>query len=38
MTVPVDPPSFDSSGIDTEADISRVEALIAAHGDPTPPL
>ncbi len=38
MTVPVDPPLFDSSGIDTEADIARVEALIAAHGDPTPPL
>ena len=35
-TVPVDPPIFDSSGIDTEADIQRVEALIAAHGDPTP--
>ncbi|WP_029547829.1 3-deoxy-manno-octulosonate cytidylyltransferase [Sphingobium yanoikuyae] len=38
MTVPVDPPVFDSSGIDTEADIQRVEALIAAHGDPTPAL
>ena len=37
-TVPVDPPRFDSSGIDTQADISRVEALIARHGDPTPPL
>lgn len=37
-TVPVDPPLFDSSGIDTEADIARVEALIARHGDPTPPL
>ena len=36
MTVAVDPPRFDSSGIDTEADISRVEALIALHGDPTP--
>jgi 3-deoxy-manno-octulosonate cytidylyltransferase (CMP-KDO synthetase) len=36
MTVPVDPPLFDSSGIDTEADIARVEALIADHGDPTP--
>lgn len=36
-TVAVDPPLFDSSGIDTEADISRVEALIARHGDPTPP-
>ncbi|EPR16844.1 3-deoxy-manno-octulosonate cytidylyltransferase [Sphingobium indicum IP26] len=35
-TVPVPPPVFDSSGIDTEADIARVEALIAAHGDPTP--
>ncbi len=38
MTVAVDPPRFDSSGIDTEADISRVEALIALYGDPTPPL
>jgi 3-deoxy-manno-octulosonate cytidylyltransferase (CMP-KDO synthetase) len=38
MTVAVDPPRFDSSGIDTEADIARVEALIAAHGDPVPPL
>ena len=38
MAVPVDPPSFDSSGIDTQADIIRVEALIAQHGDPTPPL
>lgn len=38
MTVPVDPPVFDSSGIDTDADIARVEALIARHGDPTPPL
>lgn len=37
-TVPIDPPLFDSSGIDTEADITRVEALIALHGDPTPPL
>lgn len=37
-TVAIDPPRFDSSGIDTEADIARVEALIAAHGDPTPPL
>lgn len=37
-TVPVDPPLFDSSGIDTEADIARVEALIARYGDPTPPL
>lgn len=35
-TLAVSPPSFDSSGIDTEADIVRVEALIAAHGDPTP--
>jgi 3-deoxy-manno-octulosonate cytidylyltransferase (CMP-KDO synthetase) len=35
-TVAIDPPLFDSSGIDTEADIQRVEALIAAHGDPTP--
>jgi 3-deoxy-manno-octulosonate cytidylyltransferase (CMP-KDO synthetase) len=38
MTVSVDPPRFDSSGIDTEADISRVEALIALYGDPTPTL
>jgi 3-deoxy-manno-octulosonate cytidylyltransferase (CMP-KDO synthetase) len=38
MTVAVDPPRFDSSGIDTEADIARVEQLIADHGDPTPPL
>lgn len=36
MTVAVDPPVFDSSGIDTEADIVRVERLIAEHGDPTP--
>lgn len=35
-TVAIDPPRFDSSGIDTEADITRVEALIALHGDPTP--
>ncbi len=38
MTVPVDPPLFDSSGIDTQADIARVEALIARHGDPVPAL
>ncbi|MET0249999.1 MAG: 3-deoxy-manno-octulosonate cytidylyltransferase [Sphingobium sp.] len=37
-TVAVPPPVFDSSGIDTQADIVRVEALIAKHGDPTPPL
>ncbi|BAV64694.1 3-deoxy-manno-octulosonate cytidylyltransferase [Sphingobium cloacae] len=37
-TVPVASPLFDSSGIDTEEDIARVEALIAIHGDPTPPL
>ncbi|MCP1468351.1 3-deoxy-manno-octulosonate cytidylyltransferase (CMP-KDO synthetase) [Sphingobium sp. OAS761] len=37
-TVAVPSPLFDSSGIDTEADIARVERLIAAHGDPTPPL
>jgi 3-deoxy-manno-octulosonate cytidylyltransferase (CMP-KDO synthetase) len=36
MTVEVQPATFDSSGIDTEADIARVEALIAAHGDPHP--
>lgn len=35
--VPVAPAAFDISGIDTEADIARAEALIAAHGDPTPP-
>lgn len=34
MTVEVQPATFDSSGIDTEADIARVEALIARHGDP----
>lgn len=34
VTVPVDPPLFDSSGIDTEADIVRVEAMISTHGDP----
>ena len=38
MTVAVDAPRFDSSGIDTEADISKVERLIAEHGDPTPAL
>lgn len=38
MTVPVEAPRFDSSGIDTEADIIRVERLIAEHGDPTPAL
>lgn len=27
-------PRFDSSGIDTSADIARAEALIAEHGDP----
>ena len=27
-------PRFDSSGIDTAADIARAEALIAEHGDP----
>jgi len=37
-TIPVPPPLFDSSGIDTEEDIARVEALIAMHGDPTPLL
>ncbi|SCW77097.1 3-deoxy-manno-octulosonate cytidylyltransferase (CMP-KDO synthetase) [Sphingobium faniae] len=37
-TVAVPPPLFDSSGIDTPEDIARVEALIALHGDPTPPL
>lgn len=36
MTVEVQPAAFDSSGIDTEADIARVEALIAEHGDPHP--
>ncbi len=33
-TVEVQPATFDSSGIDTEADITRVEALIAKYGDP----
>ncbi|AMK18927.1 3-deoxy-manno-octulosonate cytidylyltransferase [Sphingobium sp. MI1205] len=33
-TVSVEPPRFDSSGIDTEADIQRVEAWIAEYGDP----
>lgn len=28
------PAKFDISGIDTEADITRAEALIATHGDP----
>lgn len=32
--VEVAPPRFDISGIDTAADITRAEALIAAHGDP----
>ena len=32
--VAVAPSRFDISGIDTEADIARAEALIAAHGDP----
>ena len=32
--VAVEPAAFDISGIDTEADIARAEALIAAHGDP----
>lgn len=36
MTVEVQPAAFDISGIDTEADIARVEALIAEHGDPHP--
>lgn len=35
-TVEVPPAVFDSSGIDTEADITRVEGLIAKHGDPYP--
>jgi len=35
--VPVAPARFDISGIDTEADIARAEALIAAHGDPHHP-
>ncbi|MES3151419.1 3-deoxy-manno-octulosonate cytidylyltransferase [Sphingomonas faeni] len=33
-TVEVAPARFDISGIDTEADIVRAEALIAEHGDP----
>ncbi|MEG3167434.1 3-deoxy-manno-octulosonate cytidylyltransferase [Sphingomonas sp. LB3N6] len=32
--VEIPPARFDISGIDTEADIVRAEALIAAHGDP----
>ncbi|KQN15555.1 3-deoxy-manno-octulosonate cytidylyltransferase [Sphingomonas aurantiaca] len=32
--VEIAPARFDISGIDTEADIVRAEALIAAHGDP----
>jgi 3-deoxy-manno-octulosonate cytidylyltransferase (CMP-KDO synthetase) len=32
--VEVAPARFDMSGIDTEADIARAEALIARHGDP----
>lgn len=32
--VGVAPPAFDSSGIDTAADLARAEALIAEHGDP----
>lgn len=32
--VEVAPATFDLSGIDTEADIARAEALIARHGDP----
>lgn len=32
--VEVAPAGFDISGIDTEADIARAEALIAEHGDP----
>lgn len=34
VAVEVAAPPFDSSGIDTEADILRAEALIAEHGDP----
>lgn len=33
-SVEVEPARFDISGIDTEADITRAEALIALHGDP----
>jgi 3-deoxy-manno-octulosonate cytidylyltransferase (CMP-KDO synthetase) len=32
--VAVEPAAFDISGIDTEADIVRAEALIAQYGDP----
>ena len=32
--VEVAPAAFDISGIDTEADVARAEALIALHGDP----
>jgi 3-deoxy-manno-octulosonate cytidylyltransferase (CMP-KDO synthetase) len=34
--VAVSPARFDISGIDTEADLVRAEALIAEHGDPCP--
>jgi 3-deoxy-manno-octulosonate cytidylyltransferase (CMP-KDO synthetase) len=34
VTVEVAPARFDISGIDTEEDIVRAEALIARHGDP----
>ncbi|QNE31312.1 3-deoxy-manno-octulosonate cytidylyltransferase [Sphingomonas sp. NBWT7] len=36
-TVEVTPAPFDISGIDTEADIARAEAMIALHGDPHQP-
>jgi 3-deoxy-manno-octulosonate cytidylyltransferase (CMP-KDO synthetase) len=32
--IEIAPARFDISGIDTEADITRAEALIATHGDP----
>ena len=33
-TVPVPPPAFAATGIDTVEDVARAEAMIAAHGDP----
>jgi 3-deoxy-manno-octulosonate cytidylyltransferase (CMP-KDO synthetase) len=32
--VPVEAPAISTSGVDTEADLARVEALVAAKGDP----
>lgn len=33
-TIEIPPATFDLSGIDTEADLVRAEAMIALHGDP----